>query len=342
MKPSKMLMLFLIACAILPCLDGSVLAQRIVASIPVGVFPEGVAVNRLTNRVYVANLVGQPIPPFMQAPNTVTVIDGASNRVVDGIVTGLNFQIGLAVDESRNLIYVASLDNGVDVIDGNTDQVITNIPVDGEPVFPGINPRTKSVYVSNQKGWVSLLDEDENDFVANIQLGRSNDIEPEGVAVDPITNRVYVADFEPSGSVWVIDGRANALVATIPVDDSPFGMAVNLLTRRVYVANAGANTISVIDERTNKVIANVPVAGSPVNVAVDELRDLIYSGNPGGLSIISGKNNEVVETVPLPDPSPCGGLAVNAFTNLVYCTDDNTDSLTVISGPLRSKRRHCR
>ena len=40
MKPSKMLMLFLIPSAILLSLDGSVLAQRIVASIPVGVFPE--------------------------------------------------------------------------------------------------------------------------------------------------------------------------------------------------------------------------------------------------------------------------------------------------------------
>ena len=79
-----------------------------------------------------------------------------------------------------------------------------------------------------------------------------------------------------------------------------------------------------------------------MNVAVDELRDLIYSGNPGGLSIISGKNNEVLEDSPASRPFSCGGLAVNTFTNLVYCTDDNTDSLTVISGPLRSKRRHCR
>ena len=343
MKPSKMLMLFLIASVILLCLDGSVLAQRIVASIPVGVFPEGVVVNRLTNRVYVANLVGQPIPPFMQAPNTVTVIDGASNRVVDEIVTGLNFQIGLAVDESRNLIYVATLDNGVDVIDGKTDKVITNIPVDGEPVFPGINPFTKSVYVSSQKGWLSLLDEDENNIVATIQLGDGpNDSEPEGVAVDLITNRVYVANFEPAGSVWVVDGRANTLVATVAVGDSPFGIAVNPLTRRVYVANAGANIISVIDERTNKIIANVPVAGNPVNVAVDELRNLIYSGNGGNggdpsLSIIDGKKNEVLATLPLDGHAYCGGLAVNTFTNLVYCTDDNTDSVTVISGSPRSR-----
>jgi YVTN family beta-propeller protein len=338
---TKMPMLSLITFVILLCLDGSVFAQRVVASIPVGIFPVGVAVNRLTNRVYVANLVGEPISPFMEAPNTVTVIDGASNRVVGEIVTGLDFQIGLAVDEVRNVIYVATLDNGVDVLDGKTDEVITNIPVAGEPVYPGINAFTKSVYVSNQIGWLSVLDEKENNIVATIQLGGGPNVsEPEGVAVDPITNRVYVADFEPAGSVWVVDGRTNTLVATVPVGDSPFGIAVNLLTRRVYVANAGENKISVIEARTNNVIANVPVAGNPVHVAVDELRNRIYSCNIGKngsfslLSIINGGNNGVLATVPLAG-AYCGGLALNMFTNLIYFTDENTDSVTVIRGTRR-------
>jgi YVTN family beta-propeller protein len=243
---TKMPMLSLITFVILLCLDGSVFAQRVVASIPVGIFPVGVAVNRLTNRVYVANLVGEPISPFMEAPNTVTVIVG----------------------------------------------------------------------------------------------GGPNVSEPEGVAVDPITNRVYVADFEPAGSVWVVDGRTNTLVATVPVGDSPFGIAVNLLTRRVYVANAGENKISVIEARTNNVIANVPVAGNPVHVAVDELRNRIYSCNIGKngsfslLSIINGGNNGVLATVPLAG-AYCGGLALNMFTNLIYFTDENTDSVTVIRGTRR-------
>jgi YVTN family beta-propeller protein len=339
MKPTKMLMLSLTVFLLL-CLDNSVFAQRIVASVPVGTFPVGVAVNRLTNRVYVANLVGQPLPPpLIEAPNTVTVIDGKTNQVVDEIVTGLDFQIGLAVDEVRNVIYVATLDNGVDVLDGKTDKVITNIPVAGEPTYLSINTFTKSVYVSDQLGSsVTLIDEDENNIVATIPLGGGLNVsEPEGVAVDPITNRVYVADSEPAGSVWVIDGRTNTLVATIPVGSSPFGVAVNLLTRRVYAANAGDNTISVIDERTNTVIANVPAAG--LHVAVDELRNRIYSCSIGRfgfslLSIINGKNNGVLATVTLAGAS-CGELAVDTFRNRIYVTDDNADSVIVISGPRR-------
>jgi len=347
MKPSKMLTVFLITLVMQLCLDNSIFAQRVVASIPVGDFPRGVAVNRLTNRIYVANEFGHFIPPSTETPNTVSVIDGSHNRVIDEIVTGRDFQIGLGLDEFRNLIYVATLDSGVDVLDGKTDTVITNIPVGNEPVFPGVNPFTQSVYVSNRLGWLSLLDEDENNIVATIPLGGGPNItEPEGVAVDPITNRVYVANFEPAGSVWVIDGRTNALVATVPVGDSPFGIAVNLLTRRVYVANsceAGPvvrscqHILSVIDERTNKVIASVPVADRPVYVAVDELRNRIYSCNIGNigsfnLSIIDGKNNGVLASVPLAG-AYCGGLAVNTFRNLIYVSDDNTNSLIVFRGP---------
>ena len=76
--------------------------------------------------------------------------------------------------------------------------------------------------------------------------------------MDPISNRVYVTNFVGAGSVWVVDGRTKALVATVPVGDSPFGIAANPLTRRVYAGNSGENTISVIDEATNKVIANFP------------------------------------------------------------------------------------
>jgi YVTN family beta-propeller protein len=338
------------------CSDRPTFAQSVVATIPVGVFPFGVAVNRVTDRVYVANLVGQPISPFLEAPNTVSVIDGASNRVIDDIVTGLDFQIGLGVDDSRDRVYVATLDNGVDVLSGRNDSVIANIPVDGEPVFSGVNPFTKSVYVSNQRGWVTLLDEDENNIVATIELtDADSDGEPEGVAVDPITNQInqiYVANLDQEGSVWVIDGRTNNAVSTIPVGDSSHGIAVNPFTRRVYVANSCRetlssscpNTVSVISERTNRVITAVQVGGTPVVVAVDELRNLIYTGNtrPGGVSIINGQNNKLLATVPLDDPhSLCNGLAVNTLTNRVYCTNPDADTVTVINGPeRRGRRRH--
>ena len=338
MKPTKVFMLCLTVFLFL-YRNNSVFAQKVVASIPVGTSPGGVAVNRITNRVYVANLVGQHLPPpLIEAPNTVTVIDAATDRVVDEIVTGLDFQIGLAVDEVRNLIYVTTLDNGVDVIDGKTDAVIGNIPVAGEPVYVSINTFTKAVYITDQlAGSVTVLDEQENNIATTIQLGGGPNVnEPEGVAVDPFTNRTYVADFEPAGSVWMIDGRSNTLATTIPVGGSPFGITVNPLTGHVYVANSLSQNVSVIDERTNKVVFNVPVAGNPFYIAVDELRDRVYSCSveigAANLSIINGRSNRVLATVPF-SGAFCGGLAVDTFRNHIYFTNENSGSLIVIKGP---------
>jgi DNA-binding beta-propeller fold protein YncE len=73
-----------------------------------------------------------------------------------------------------------------------------------------------------------------------------------------------------------------------------------------------------------------------VHVTVDELRNRIYSCNilekgSFNLSIVNGTSNRVLATVPLVG-AYCGGLAVNTFRNLIYFTDDNTDSVTVIRG----------
>jgi YVTN family beta-propeller protein len=52
-----------------------VYAQTVIATIDVGVNPIGVAVNPTTNRIYVAN----------DGDNTVSVIDGTTNTVIDTI-----------------------------------------------------------------------------------------------------------------------------------------------------------------------------------------------------------------------------------------------------------------
>src|SRR5256885_5057126 len=55
-------------------------------------------------------------------------------------------------------------------------------------------------------------------------------------------------------SVDVVDLGANAVVATIPVGDSPFGVAVHPSGTHVYVANWGSDTVSVIDTGTRTVV----------------------------------------------------------------------------------------
>src|SRR5271157_1009853 len=91
----------------------SAVAQVVIATVPVGMGPREVAVNSVTNKIYVANFGNG-------SGNTVTVIDGATNSAGPDIVVGL--PAALAVNSVTNKIYVTNSDiNGkVTVIDGAT------------------------------------------------------------------------------------------------------------------------------------------------------------------------------------------------------------------------------
>ena len=78
--------------------------------------------------------------------------------------------------------------------------------------------------------------------VATISVGDG----PSGVAVNPDTDLVYVAD-QNDDTVSVIDGETNSVVATISVGSFPQGVAVNPDTNLVYVANSLDDTVSVIE-----------------------------------------------------------------------------------------------
>jgi YVTN family beta-propeller protein len=94
-----------------------------------------------------------------------------------------------------------------------------------------------------------------------------------GVAANPKTNTIYVVNQTVAGTVSVINGRTNTVVATIPVGINPEEAAVNPKTNTIYVTNDGGGTVSVISGKTNTVVATIPVGtdrnGEPRGVAVN-------------------------------------------------------------------------
>jgi YVTN family beta-propeller protein len=60
--------------------------------------------------------------------------------------------------------------------------------------------------------------------------------EPIAVAVNPVTNKIYVANYR-SDNVTVIDGATN-LTTTLTAGTQPYAVAVNPVTSRIYVANS--------------------------------------------------------------------------------------------------------
>jgi YVTN family beta-propeller protein len=128
------------------------------------------------------------------------------------------------------------------------------------------------------------------------------------VNLDPANNVVYVANSD-NDTMSVIAGATNTKFADIPVGGRPTDIAVNHKTNTIYVANSLSNTVSVIAGATNTKFADIYLDVHPLGLAVN------------------------------PDTTHPLSLAVNPKNNLVYVSNPETDSVSVISGDTNKKLR---
>jgi YVTN family beta-propeller protein len=199
-------------------------------TVPVGTDPYSVAVNPVTNMIYVAN----------DASDNVTVIDGSNNSTTT--VAAGDVPLSVAVNPVTNKIYVANEgSNNVTVIDGATNAT-TTVPAGTRPWSVALNPVTNMIYVANEGASLTVIDGATNS-TTTVALGSS----PWSVAVNAVTNQIYVAN-AGSANVTVIDGVTNS-TTTVAAGSTPESVAVNPVTNMIYVANHNSNNVTVIDEQ---------------------------------------------------------------------------------------------
>jgi YVTN family beta-propeller protein len=302
--------------------------NTVVATVPVGGFPDGVATTPDGTRAYVTN----------NFDSNISVIDTASNTVVATIPVGLA-PSGITITpdatysyEQGNrhhepLAYVTNAaDNTVSVIDTATNKVLATIPVGQDPTGVAITSDGTQAYVTNQlDDSVSVIDTASNTVVATIQ----GFVIPIGVAVTPdgtygrdngrhqsfayVTNNVPSIDGStfPASAVSVINTASNKVSATIPVGQDPNGVAITADGTHAYVANQRDGTASVIDTAHNKVVATIRVGAGPVGVAItsDETNPSMHNAPPrqplayvtnfvdNTVSVINTASNKVVATI---------------------------------------------
>ena len=220
--------------------------NTVVASVPVGVSPFGVAAHPAGSHVYVANF----------GSDTVSVISTATNSVVTTIPVQ-DGPFGVAVHPSGTRVYVANqFSDTISVIDTDANMVVGTINVGSRPLGVVVNPAGTRLYVTNQgSASVSVIDTATGTVVSTVGVGSM----PFGIAVAPDGSRVYAVN-SGSRSVSVIDAAIDAVTSTVTVGLFPIGVAVHPGGSHVYVANNGSGTISVIAAATNDVVAS-PVAG---------------------------------------------------------------------------------
>jgi YVTN family beta-propeller protein len=151
---------------------------------------------------------------------------------------------------------------------------------------------------------------------------------PYAVAVNPTTNKIYVANYG-SASVTVVDGATNTTVV-VATGTNPYAVAVNPVTNKIYVANYGSANVTVIDGATNTTTA-VAAGTGPYAVAVNPVTNRIYVANywSNNVTVIDGATNATATVAAGVNPY---AVAVNPITNKIYVANYGSNSVTVIDG----------
>jgi YVTN family beta-propeller protein len=305
--------------------------------LPLSYYPGDVAVNSITNTIYVSN------------SGFVTIINGTTNVAVN-IPIGKNME-GIAVNPQTDMIYaIEEISNSVYVIDGHTDKVTQKISLPLAPSEISVNSNTNMIYVvvHGTKGGFYVINGTTNEIVDTVLgLGNSN-----SVAINPNTNRIYISNFSivdrVPQTVSVVDGNpnkvmstiilgnANCLTCTMPTSSGDMPIAVNPVTNVVYAGNFNDGKISVIDGTNNKIIGSITLAEK--SLAIDNKKNIIYAaGGPIGkngeshyVSVIDGSSNNIISTI-----SSAGvthRIAVNQVTGIAYVVNfDPIPSVSVLN-----------
>ena len=327
-------------------------AQSAIAVLQTGVAqPVSMAVNEITNKIYVTHGLDYNITVIDGATNTATeipisyyataiavnpvtnkiyvlqsanglvVIDGATNQTTT--IPGIG-GASMALNPTTNKIYITDIPSGVTVIDGATNAV-TAIPANGAPLVAAgapitVNSTTNKIYIANTgNSAVNVIDGATNVMTA-IQ---SNLYFPIALDINPAANKIFVVNRNDAGSIGgitVIDGATNQTTAIqAATSGAGIGMiAVNSATNKAYVTNETANSVTVFDGNSNTA-TNVPVGRGPSWLAVNQATNKIYvlDYNGSGLSVIDGATNVAVTTLGVSQPLT---EVVNPATDRIYVT----------------------
>lgn len=270
---------------------------------------------------------------------------------------GLRIILGLGIAVWFTLTTLPYVQAQTTVPNGDPPTVIATIPL-GEPFGAGtfaiaVNPRTNTIYATNPGALSSPVGLDCDSHDVSVIHGSTNTVlspisvglNPFGVAVNPTTNRIYVANAggagfdscssEPSYSVSVIDGITNSVVNTITVGLGPGFVAVNPKTNKIYVTLTGGccadgNAVAVIDGSTDTVVNTVTVDLDPFIVAVNPRTNLVYVTHAGvdKITVIDGATDTVKATFSI--GSEARAIAFDSNGKFVYVAARNINQLAVV------------
>jgi len=298
-------------------IDGE--GDSVVATIDVGDRPEALCWNPTRNVVYSADY----------DDSTITVIDAAADIVIDTISVSGN-PAAFLYNQDRNKLYVASRGEGLVVVDGLADTLLSIVAA-GHWLF--------RLCYNQVNGKLYAMAEDDEfvrvvDCIADSLLGLI-DCCASDAAFNVRDGRLYVVDED---AVFVADGATDSLLWVAWVGYNVNAVCVADSGRRVFRTADDECLVGVIDCAGDSLLALVgtDIHPQPSALCFNPTANKAYCAVEGTneVMVIDGNDNTVRHVLPVDRGSKA--LLYNAVGNKVYCanSDDGFEpaDLTVIDG----------
>jgi DNA-binding beta-propeller fold protein YncE len=357
--------LFLVVVCSLVLASVPVVAQSVIATVPVGTNPGPSAVNTATNRTYVTNLGCSDWP--CSNTGTVSVINGVTNTVVGTVNVGVN-PGGVAVNTGTNKIFVTNecgndvncqSPGSVTVIDGVT-LATTTVNVGYVPVRLAVDSLRNKIYVVNMCTAAGIV------FCTNTTAGTLTVIDgatlstrnvtvgwaPTDVAVNASTNTIYVTSLTNSGggngTVTVINGSSLA-TQTVQTGYDSYSLAINSATNTIYATNLCGTSVAcqsggsvTVINGANLGTQNVRTGYLPYWLSLNSVTNKIYVANQcqdaacttsPSVTVIDGVSLATTSISVCSAGTTAADIEVNAAANQIYLPCNMPGgTVTIING----------
>jgi YVTN family beta-propeller protein len=122
--------------------------------------------------------------------------------------------------------------------------------------------------------------------------------EPQGIAYEPTTDTVYVAN-AGDGSVRIFRGEDFSALGQIPLGEDADNVRVDTEAHRLYVGY-GSGALAVIDPATRRKIADIPLKGHPESFQLEPTSDRVFVNVPdaGQIAVVSRKTQQQIAAWP--------------------------------------------
>jgi YVTN family beta-propeller protein len=265
----------------------------VIATVPIGKRPRGLALSRDGSRLYVA-VSGLPkCPPPMRDEDCaklprdpqadgIAVIDTAALRTLP-VIRGVSDPERVALSHDDRTLFVTDEDAArLSVVDALHGKPLAGIAIGREPEGVRVSPDGHWVLTtSEEENSVAIIDARRHTLLRTVTVGKR----PRDLAFTPDSRTAYVSG-EGDASVYRValpGGEPAALFVQLRKEARPMGVALDAQRGRLYVSTGHAGTVAVISIADGKLVGEVAVGGRPWGIALtDHGERLVTANGPAG------------------------------------------------------------